>query len=142
MLVLFLVFSTALLLFGLSRLHDREGFDYSRCRGKGFSRGFCVTTPIGSLGAGACKCADGADGILMHGYGARCVCGEQLYATWEHPLTPSVLSRSPPRYPTQSHGTGSRTTHPDVNKAADADAAATAAGTNRGQGWRVQFDWG
>jgi hypothetical protein len=56
-----------------------EGFSYSDCRQKGFSKEFCVTTPVGAAGTGTCLCEDGQMGLQLPGFGGECVCGPALY---------------------------------------------------------------
>lgn len=51
-----------------------EGFNYSSCRDKGFSKEFCVTTPTGAIGVGSCLCGDGRVGMQLPGFFGECVC--------------------------------------------------------------------
>ncbi len=51
-----------------------EPFNYNRCRQKGFSKEFCVTTPVAVVGPGGCRCPDGRIGRYIPGFGANCVC--------------------------------------------------------------------
>jgi len=51
-----------------------EAFDYDKCRQKGFSKEFCVTTPVAVVGPGGCRCPDGRIGQYIPGFGPNCVC--------------------------------------------------------------------
>ena len=57
----------------------REGFSYNECRDKGFSKEFCVTTPIAAQSTGICLCDNGSVGLQMPGFGGACVCNQGLY---------------------------------------------------------------
>ena len=59
-------------------LTRKEGFSYTDCRNKGFTKEFCVQTPIASWGTGVCLCDDGQVGLQMPGFGGECVCGMAL----------------------------------------------------------------
>ena len=58
---------------------SKEGFSYNDCRSKGFSKEFCVTTPIAAQGTGICLCDNGSVGLQMPGFGGACVCNQGLY---------------------------------------------------------------
>ena len=51
-----------------------EPFKYLDCRNKGFSKEFCVQTPISVLGPGQCRCNDGNIGQYLPGFGSQCIC--------------------------------------------------------------------
>ena len=59
-----------------------EGFTssatFAECRAKGFTTEFCVQTPIAAMGVGTCMCDDGNLGLLMPGFGGKCVCQAAL----------------------------------------------------------------
>jgi len=55
----------------------QEGFTsskYDSCRAKGFSKEFCVQTPISAYGPSSCLCEDGRLGRFIPGFGGECVC--------------------------------------------------------------------
>lgn len=58
---------------------SKEGFSYNDCLSKGFSKEFCVTTPIAAQGIGTCLCENGSVGLQMPGFGGECVCNQGLY---------------------------------------------------------------
>lgn len=47
---------------------------YDKCRARGFSKEFCVTTPNAVLGVGYCQCPNGSLGMQLPGFRGRCVC--------------------------------------------------------------------
>jgi hypothetical protein len=52
----------------------KEPFNYNDCRNKGFSKEFCVQTPISVVGPGQCRCDDGNIGQYIPGFGSQCIC--------------------------------------------------------------------
>ena len=52
----------------------KEPFDYRQCRDQGFSKEFCVQTPISVLSPGTCRCENGEIGQYLPGFGAQCMC--------------------------------------------------------------------
>ena len=54
---------------------SKEGFSsFNRCRARGFTKEFCLETPIGAVGPGGCLCGDGRVGRFIPGFRGRCVC--------------------------------------------------------------------
>ena len=68
----------ALLITVLLNYKCLEGFSYNSCRQKGFSKEFCVTTPIAAYSTGTCLCDNGLIGLQMPGFMGECVCGQNL----------------------------------------------------------------
>ena len=55
----------------------QEGFTsskYDNCLAKGYSKEFCVQTPVSAYGPSACLCKDGKLGRFIPGFGGDCVC--------------------------------------------------------------------
>ena len=59
----------------------REGFSsaFNKCRGKGFSKEFCIQTPSTHFGPGTCRCPNGMLGQRLPGFGGKCVCTPYLF---------------------------------------------------------------
>jgi len=63
----------------------KEGFSnhsYNECRNQGYSKEFCVQTPVSILGPGYCLCRNGLLGFREPGFQGRCVCADddiQIY---------------------------------------------------------------
>ena len=63
----------------------KEGFQggsYNECINKGFTKEFCVQTPVSVLGPGYCLCRNGLLGFRQPGFQGRCVCADdnvQIY---------------------------------------------------------------
>jgi len=59
----------------------REGFSsaFNNCLAKGYTKEFCVQTPITHFGPGACRCANGELGRRYPGFGGKCVCSPFLF---------------------------------------------------------------
>lgn len=73
---LFLLFILFLALF-FSNNVIREGFfspQYKDCIKSGFSKEFCVQTPVSAMGPGACECEPGVWGYQLPGFQGECVC--------------------------------------------------------------------
>ena len=53
-----------------------EGFSvaYDECRTKGFSKSFCVQTPVSTYGPSHCLCSDGRLGRILPGFQGECHC--------------------------------------------------------------------
>jgi len=69
-------------IFGIGCKCSREGFstDYLDCRAKGYSKEFCVTTPLAYFDVGTCRCDNGELGRLLPGFRGECVCGvDRIY---------------------------------------------------------------
>ena len=52
----------------------QEGFNFSQCMNKGFTKEFCVQTPISYGGPGTCRCPGGHLGQNLAGWGGECIC--------------------------------------------------------------------
>jgi len=71
-LFLFIIF-----LFSIYNHSFKEGFSSSKfdnCRAKGYSKEFCVQTPVSAYGPSSCLCEDGRLGRFIPGFGGECVC--------------------------------------------------------------------
>jgi hypothetical protein len=51
----------------------REGFGFSHCMNNGFTKEFCVQTPVSYGGPGMCRTNDGQIGQVLGGWGGQCV---------------------------------------------------------------------
>lgn len=57
------------------REKSREGLtNYGDCISKGYTKEFCLTTPVASFGPGTCQCEDGSIGRIIPGFRGECVC--------------------------------------------------------------------
>ena len=53
----------------------QEGFQtYDQCRNLGYSKSFCVQTPVSVFGPAGCMCADGRMGQTYPGLRGGCLC--------------------------------------------------------------------
>ena len=57
----------------------REGFffpppSYSVCRDQGYTKEFCVQTPVAQWGPGVCRCPSGEVGMITPGFRGQCIC--------------------------------------------------------------------
>jgi hypothetical protein len=64
----------------------REGFFYSPpsfsdCRAQGYTKEFCLQTPVSVLGPNACQCPLGEVGMVIPGFRGECICGPAI-APW------------------------------------------------------------
>lgn len=64
----------------------KEGFgnhhSYNECINQGYTKEFCVQTPVSVLGPGYCLCRNGLLGFREPGFQGRCVCADddvQIY---------------------------------------------------------------
>ncbi len=64
----------------------KEGFSsrdsYNECINQGYTKEFCVQTPVSILGPGYCLCRNGLLGFREPGFQGRCVCADddiQIY---------------------------------------------------------------
>ena len=61
--------------FYLSATKINEGFtSFARCRAQGYSKEFCVQTPVSVWGPAGCQCPDGSRGIIHPGLRGECLC--------------------------------------------------------------------
>jgi hypothetical protein len=59
---------------GLIRV-EKEGFQtYQQCRNLGYSKEFCVQTPVSVFGPAGCMCPDGRMGATYPGLRGGCLC--------------------------------------------------------------------
>ena len=49
---------------------------YNDCLSKGFTKEFCVQTPMAGNVVGTCICENGSIGLLMPGFRGECICGD------------------------------------------------------------------
>ena len=70
LLLLFILFSV------FSQRNVKEGFSpsYQNCIDQGYSKEFCVQTPISAYGPSTCLCDDGRIGRIIPGFGGECIC--------------------------------------------------------------------
>ena len=60
---------------GLMNDNTTEGFQtYQQCRDLGYSKEFCVQTPISVFGPAGCMCRDGSMGATYPGLRGGCLC--------------------------------------------------------------------
>lgn len=53
----------------------KEGFtSFARCRTKGFSKEFCLQTPVTYWGPSSCICPNGSKGVIHPGLRGECLC--------------------------------------------------------------------
>ena len=57
----------------ISSSASQEGFSFSQCMNKGFTKEFCVQTPISYGGSAMCRAEDGRLGQVLAGWGGKCV---------------------------------------------------------------------
>lgn len=50
------------------------GISYSECRATGYSKDFCVQTPVSLFGPAGCLCEDGSIGMIHPGLRGQCLC--------------------------------------------------------------------
>lgn len=74
--VLYLLILLVLAIFVLRKSPQREGFSaaFNKCRAKGYSKEFCIQTPLTHFGPGACQCPNGMLGRFYPGFRGECVC--------------------------------------------------------------------
>jgi hypothetical protein len=70
LLLLFVLFSV------FSKRNVKEGFSpsYQNCIDQGYSKEFCVQTPVSAYGPSTCLCDDGRLGRIIPGFGGECIC--------------------------------------------------------------------
>ena len=49
---------------------------YADCISKGYSKAFCVQTPVSVMGPSTCTCPDGNIGTIMPGFRGGCICNK------------------------------------------------------------------
>lgn len=55
------------------RTTSQEGFSFSQCMNKGFTKEFCLQTPVSYGGPAVCRNADGQLGQVLAGWGGQCI---------------------------------------------------------------------
>lgn len=66
-------------------IKTKEGFtnhSYNECINQGYTKEFCVQTPVSVLGPGYCLCRNGLLGFREPGFQGRCLCADddvQIY---------------------------------------------------------------
>lgn len=68
----------------VKQMKNVEGFQtFDQCRGLGYSKEFCVQTPVSVFGPAGCMCPDGSMGFAYPGLRGQCMCqsdnGTYLY---------------------------------------------------------------
>ena len=59
----------------LAQVKKKESFSsFNRCRAQGFSKEFCLETPVGAVGPNVCTCSNGMVGKYVPGFRGHCVC--------------------------------------------------------------------
>jgi|10_taG_2_1085330.scaffolds.fasta_scaffold27267_5 hypothetical protein len=53
--------------------------NFTECRKSGYTKEFCVQTPISAFGPSVCQCADGTIGKLIPGMQGECYCGDRFF---------------------------------------------------------------
>ena len=70
-----LLLSIILLFFALNVFKTQEGLtSYNRCRANGYTKAFCVQTPVSVFGPAGCMCPDGSIGRIHPGLRGECLC--------------------------------------------------------------------
>ena len=75
-LIIFIIITLATLFIITEFREDtKEGFgNYNDCLSKGYTKEFCLTTPVANFGPGTCQCDDGSIGRVIPGFRGECVC--------------------------------------------------------------------
>ncbi len=77
LLLLFVILSLSILFIDFNKV--RETFidmSYGDCIRKGYTKEFCVQTPVSVIGPSVCTCRDGSIGRILPGFRGECVnCG-------------------------------------------------------------------
>ena len=56
-----------------------EGFgNFSECLNKGFTKEFCVQTPVSFSSPTICRCENGMIGQIIPGWVSQCICPEMI----------------------------------------------------------------
>ena len=92
--------------------NSKEGFlgiqlpSFKKCRSKGYTKEFCLQTPLAWGQPGMCQCQDGSLGQILPGFRGRCICDDDIVALNEadyseligvetDPPSPYMFSYSP-----------------------------------------------
>lgn len=55
--------------------YNEEGLtNFSDCRAQGYSKEFCIATPVATYGPGTCMCDNGSIGRVLPGFRGGCIC--------------------------------------------------------------------
>jgi len=79
---LFLFLSAIILVVCVLQLlqYNKEYFtNFSECRKAGYTKEFCVQTPVSAFGPSVCQCADGTIGKIIPGMQGECYCGNRFF---------------------------------------------------------------
>ena len=76
-LILFIIIVTLIYFFYNYSVIEGFSSDYLRCIKKGFTKEFCVQTPISQFWPGTCQCSDGSIGRYLVGFRGECVCNPE-----------------------------------------------------------------
>jgi len=72
---LILISLGVLLIKVVKQMKNSEGFQtFDQCRGLGYSKEFCVQTPVSVFGPAGCMCPDGSMGFAYPGLRGQCMC--------------------------------------------------------------------
>ena len=52
---------------------------YQKCLSKGYTKEFCVTTPVSFLGPTTCMCKNGTIGRRLLGFRGKCICDNNAF---------------------------------------------------------------
>ena len=59
-------------------IHE-EFTTYAKCRKSGYTKEFCVQTPVSVFGPNVCQCVDGTIGTILPGMQGECYCGNKFF---------------------------------------------------------------
>ena len=63
----------------VKQMKKSEGFQtFDQCRGLGYSKEFCVQTPVSVFGPAGCMCPDGSMGFAYPGLRGHCMCYDSV----------------------------------------------------------------
>ena len=57
---------------------------YDECRKKGYTKEFCLKTPVSLFGPSVCMCKGGKVGRIIPGFKGKCICNESLMSSILH----------------------------------------------------------
>ena len=70
-----LLLSLILFFFTINVCKSHEGFmSYNQCLASGYTKEFCVQTPVSVFGPAGCMCPDGSIGMIHPGLRGECLC--------------------------------------------------------------------
>ena len=63
----------------VNSMKNSEGFQtFNQCRGLGYSKEFCIQTPVSVFGPAGCMCPDGSMGKIYPGLRGHCMCNNDV----------------------------------------------------------------